>query len=176
MRTYFLQTERLGFSRWTEEDGKLAASLWGDPEVTIHISATGVFTELQVQERLRKEIRQEQLYDVQYWPLFELETGEFVGCCGLQPYQLDKGIYELGFHLKRTQWGKGYAGEAAEATIAYAFNEIKAVDLFAGHNPENKDSKKLLQKLGFTYTHDEYYPPTGLQHPSYLYHNHTSQG
>jgi [ribosomal protein S5]-alanine N-acetyltransferase len=28
--------------------------------------------------------------------------------------------------------------------------------------------RQLLAKLGFHYTHDEFYPPTGLQHPSYL--------
>ena len=40
--------------------------------------------------------------------------------------------------------------------------------LFAGHNPENTVSRHLLQKLGFRYTHDEFYAPTGLQHPSYM--------
>jgi hypothetical protein len=40
--------------------------------------------------------------------------------------------------------------------------------LFAGHNPNNEKSGMLLGKLGFEYTHDEFYEPTGLQHPSYL--------
>jgi len=26
----------------------------------------------------------------------------------------------------------------------------------------------MLLKLGFSYTHDEFYPPTGLNRPSYL--------
>jgi RimJ/RimL family protein N-acetyltransferase len=40
--------------------------------------------------------------------------------------------------------------------------------LFAGHNPKNEASRQLLEKLGFRYTHDEYYAPTGLNHPSYM--------
>jgi len=52
--------------------------------------------------------------------------------------------------------------------IKYAFNTLEANALFAGHNPKNEVSRHLLELLGFRYTHDEYYPPTGLNHPSYL--------
>jgi RimJ/RimL family protein N-acetyltransferase len=40
--------------------------------------------------------------------------------------------------------------------------------VFAGHNPANTASRGLLARLGFRYTHDELYAPTGLRHPSYL--------
>ena len=53
--------------------------------------------------------------------------------------------------------------------IKYAFEELGAEKLFAGHNPDNTASSKLLKKLGFHYTGDEYYEPTGLYHPSYIY-------
>ena len=51
--------------------------------------------------------------------------------------------------------------------IAYVFDVLKASALFAGHNPINAASRGLLEKLGFEYTHDEFYAPTGLHHPSY---------
>lgn len=51
--------------------------------------------------------------------------------------------------------------------MGYAFNTLGVKGLFAGHNPANEASRRLLEKLGFRYTHDEYYPPTGLNHPSY---------
>nr|NIV34793.1 hypothetical protein [Anaerolineae bacterium] len=37
----------------------------------------------------------------------------------------------------------------------------------AGHNPKNTASQHLLGKLGFRYTHEELYEPTGLMHPCY---------
>ena len=43
MREYFLKSERLGFSVWTEDDLDLARSLWGSPDVTKFICATGGF-------------------------------------------------------------------------------------------------------------------------------------
>lgn len=38
-RTFFLKTDRIGFSQWEETDGDLAELLWGDPEVTRYICA-----------------------------------------------------------------------------------------------------------------------------------------
>ncbi|MDB4304074.1 GNAT family N-acetyltransferase, partial [Desulfosarcina sp.] len=72
------------------------------------------------------------------------------------------------FHICSSKWGKGYASEAARGVMKYAFENLKISGLFAGHNPMNEVSFKLLKKLGFRYTHDEYYEPTGLKHPSYL--------
>lgn len=161
-----LQTERLGFRPWSEDDLGLALGLWGDPEVTRLIG--GPFSEEQVQERLSREIATQRSHGVQYWPMFLLTTGEHVGCCGLRPHRLEEKIYEIGFHLRRAQWGRGYAPEAARAVIEHAFGALDAAGLFAGHNPANDASRRLLAKLGFRYTHDEYYAPTGLNHPSYL--------
>jgi [ribosomal protein S5]-alanine N-acetyltransferase len=107
-------------------------------------------------------------HGVQYWPIFLLATGEHVGCCGLRPYRAEEKIYEVGVHLRRAYWGQGYAGEATRTAMGYAFDTLGATALFAGHNPANEASRRVLQTLAFRYTHDEYYPPTGLDHPSYI--------
>lgn len=164
-RDFFLKTERIGFSKWESDDLELAKLLWSSPEVTRYICASGSFSTHAILNRLNTEISNESLYHVQYWPIFELETTEFIGCCGLRPCQTDE--YETGFHLRPEFWGKGYANEAANAVIGYAFTVLKANKLFAGHNPNNTASRKVLNKLGFTYVRDEFYEPTGLYHPSY---------
>jgi RimJ/RimL family protein N-acetyltransferase len=117
---------------------------------------------------LARELRTERECGVQYWPIFLLKGGEFVGCCGLRPYDLPRQIYEIGVHIRSRHWRQGYAFEAMQAALGYTFEHLKAKSLFAGHNPNNKASRQLLTKLGFRYTHDEHYPPTGLDHPSYL--------
>ena len=76
-------------------------------------------------------------------------------------------MFEIGFHICRRHWGHGLATEAARAVLKYAFDILAAKAVFAGHNPANTASRHLLLKLGLRYTHDEYYPPTGLNHPSY---------
>jgi RimJ/RimL family protein N-acetyltransferase len=74
---------------------------------------------------------------------------------------------EIGFHLRPEYWGNGFATEAAQAVITHAFATARAVTLVAGHHPENQDSRRVLERLGFRYTHDALYPPTGLQHRNY---------
>ncbi|OPJ56563.1 GNAT family N-acetyltransferase [Clostridium oryzae] len=168
MKKYFISTERLGFSIWNDNDLPDAVELWGNTEVTKFITADGKMSEEQIKQRLRKEIDIYNKYNVQYWPIYIAETNENIGCCGLRPYDMEKNILEIGIHLKEKYWGKGYAREACLEVIKYAFENLGVDAIFVGHNPKNTASAKLIKKLGFTYTHDEFYAPTGLNHPSYL--------
>jgi RimJ/RimL family protein N-acetyltransferase len=140
--------------------------LWGDPQVTALIG--GPFSPEAVRARLEAEIAQMQRRGIQYWPIFLLEGNRFVGCAGLRPYRFDDRNYELGFHLCRAFWQQGFALEAAAAVIDHAFGSLNVPAVFAGHHPSNEASRRVLLKLGFLYTHDELYAPTGLLHPSYL--------
>ncbi len=164
-RKYFLKTDRIGFSIWNQEDFDNAKVLWGDFEVTRYISLNGIWTIEDIKNRLHTEMTHQSLYQVQYWPIFELSTNELIGCCGLRPYK--KNEYEIGFHLRPMFWNKGYATESAKAVIQYAFTILKAKKIIAGHHPLNIKSQHVLKKLGFIYIGDKYYEPTKLYHPSY---------
>jgi len=159
-------TTRLWFRTWREDDFPLAIALWGDPHVTAFIG--GPFSDDQIRQRLEKEIALQRDHRLQYWPIFLREGLAHVGCCGLRPYDSKQGIMEIGFHLRPEHWGKGLAIEAARAVMAYAFGPLRAKALFAGHHPDNDASRKAVQRLGLRYTHDQLYPPTGRNHPSYL--------
>lgn len=163
-----MKIRRLIFRKWRESDMELALGLWGDLRVTKLIDSRGELSEPDVRNRLIQEIESENDFGVQYWPIFLRSTGEHVGCCGLRPYDLDRNIYEIGFHIRADHWGKGLATEAALGVVDYAFKEMSVKGLFAGHNPHNTVSQQILLKLGFRFTHDEYYAPTGLHHPSYV--------
>lgn len=165
---YFLTSKRLGFRTWSKDDLDLAVGLWGDFKVTKLFDGRGHLSREQVKLRLHQEITNQSEYGVQYWPIFLLESGEHIGCAGLRPYDRPKNILEIGFHIRSNHWRKGYASEAALAVMNYAFVTLKVTSLFAGHNPKNLNSSRLLIKLGFSYTRDEFYEPTGLKHPSYL--------
>jgi RimJ/RimL family protein N-acetyltransferase len=166
MHHYFLQSPRLGFRHWSIADLPLAMALWGDPEVTRFIG--GPFSPEKIKERLEAEIELSSEYGIQYWPFFLLEKSRHAGCAGLRPYRPAARIFELGVHLRPYYWGRGLAEEAARAVVKFAFENAGAKALFAGHHPANSASQSLILKLGFRPTHEEFYPPTGLLHPSYL--------
>jgi ribosomal-protein-alanine N-acetyltransferase len=166
MNRYFLQSPRLGFRQWSPADLPLAQALWGNPDVTRFIG--GTFSPEKIQERLNTEIDLCSRHNVQYWPIFLLESHQHTGCAGLRPYRPEHSIFELGVHLLRPYRGRGLAEEAARAVINFAFEHAGVKALFAGHHPANSASQHLILKLGFRRTHEEFYPPTGLNHPSYL--------
>ncbi|HET9982612.1 MAG TPA: GNAT family N-acetyltransferase [Longimicrobiales bacterium] len=166
-RPYFLTTPRLGFRSWRAGDMDLALSLWGDPRVMALIDGRGQPGREEVHERLERELRNGRELGIQYWPIFSLESGELVGCAGLKPYDVSRGLYEMGYHLRPEFWGAGYATEAARAVVAYAFATIRPAALLAGHHPENYASKRVLEKLGFIYLRDELYAAAGRMDPIY---------
>ena len=162
-----LTTDRLSLRTWTEDDFTLARSLWGDPEVMTFLG--GPLSDEKVLEKMKAEMVCGEKHGVQYWPVFERQTDDFVGCCGLRPwaYAPPPG-HEIGFHLVASKWGKGYAFEVAQAVVTHAFQKLQYPVLRAGHHPEHANSKKILLKLGFQFVDDVFYKPTGLMHPTYV--------
>ena len=159
-------TKRLFFRHWRAEDLPLAFALWCDARVATFIG--GPLTQAQARLRLEEQLESQRQHGFQYWPIFLRDGGEHVGCCGLRPRNPEQRILEIGFHLRPEYWGKGYATEGARRVAEHAFSKLGARSLFAGHHPENLSSRRTLEKLGFRYSHDELYPPTGLRHPSYF--------
>jgi [ribosomal protein S5]-alanine N-acetyltransferase len=165
-QAYFLKSARLGFRWWTADDLPLASQLWGDIEVTRFLG--GPFSSEEIAKRLEREIARMGAHQFQYWPIHLLSNNEHVGCCGLRPYRLEDSIPELGFHLRPKFWGQGLAREAAQAVIDFAFQTTGAKALSAGHHPNNVNSKKVLDKLGFHYSHQEYFPAVQIEIPYYF--------
>jgi ribosomal-protein-alanine N-acetyltransferase len=168
-RDYFLTTARVGFSRWSQDDLPLATALWDDPLVSRFVG--GPFSQEEIQKRLSREIASKQEHGIQYWPIFLRANDEFAGCCGMRPYKPAGRVPAFGFYLRPDFWEQGLATEAGRAAICYTFESLGAKAIFAGHHPKNESSRKALEKLGFRYTQDQLYPPTGLMHPSYLWEN-----
>lgn len=84
---------------------------------------------------------------------FAIVTGEgLVGVVGIS--SRDEGV-ELGYWLRRSAWGQGFATEAARLALDFAFGELDLSEVDAGHFADNPASGRVLQKLGFAYTQDE---------------------
>jgi ribosomal-protein-alanine N-acetyltransferase len=136
---------RLTFRSWTDKDTALAEALWGDPEVTHYFG--GAMTREQAHDRLHTERERETRLGIQYWPMFVRETGEFAGCAGLRPWQMDPETIEAGVNLMRSVWGLRLGEEALRAVLAHGFDTLGLPMVVAGHGIGHDNSQKLLERV-----------------------------
>lgn len=75
--------------------------------------------------------------------------GDIIGGCGIDTR---KGGPEIGYWLGVPFWGCGYATEAAQALVDYAFGKLGYEVLTAGARVSNPASRRVLEKCGFQWT------------------------
>jgi ribosomal-protein-alanine N-acetyltransferase len=151
---------RLTFRTWTPHDSALAEALWCDPDVTHFFG--GAMTPEQAHARLASERDRQLTLGMQYWPMFLRTTGEFAGCAGLRPWQMDPNTIEVGVHLMRSAWGLRLGEEALRAVLAHAFDTLHLTVIVAGHGQGHDNSRHLLERVGFDYTHDILWGPKAI--------------
>jgi ribosomal-protein-alanine N-acetyltransferase len=156
-----LHSARLKFRSWTEEDTALTEALWCDPEVTRFFG--GPMSREQARERLHTECERDNSLGMQYWPIFLRETGEFAGCAGLRPWSMDPQTIEVGVNLMRSAWGLRLGEEALLAVLAHAFDRLGLPVIVAGHGIAHDNSRKLLERVGFKYTHNILWGPKEIE-------------
>lgn len=76
---------------------------------------------------------------------------EVVGVCGLIVSD-DRREAELGYWIGRPYWGRGYATEAARASVAFAFDWTDVDRVVALPLADNLPSRRVLEKAGFRLT------------------------
>ena len=79
------------------------------------------------------------------------DTGEFIGMCGLLRQDVGgKEEIEVGYHLLRKYWGKGYATEAAQKFRDIGFQDKWADTIISIIHPLNFASKNVARRNGMT--------------------------
>jgi RimJ/RimL family protein N-acetyltransferase len=73
-----------------------------------------------------------------------------LGAIGLHVGDSDVRIAMLGYCLAREAWGWGYATEAAVEILRFAFEDLRLHRVWAGCDPDNRASVRVLEKLGMT--------------------------
>jgi ribosomal-protein-alanine N-acetyltransferase len=147
-----LETERLTIRNWLISD--VGAYMVLAKDVGYHcFSPPGRFI-VQSQDEAREKIRERmELYETQKlgkFPIFLKGTEEFIGTCGLEPFDLNgRTEVELGYRLCLDHWGKGYATEAAGAILQYGFRELRRERIMAFVLRQNRASIRILENLGF---------------------------
>ena len=134
------------------EDAEDAFTIYGDPEVARYLGTTGqpVPNVEKLRENLAKRIEKTKGQTMGFWALELKGTGELIGGALLQPLP-DESDVEVGYHLGKRHWGKGYATEIASRLVRYGFEDLGLKRIVGVTYPQNKASMRVLEKSGLTH-------------------------
>lgn len=157
MSEIIFQTERLDARAWNaQEQAVEALALYGDPEVVRYIGNKLVANEAEQRAFIEGIMSRIAGYapGLGSWPLFERDTGEMVGAALLKPLPASRsnaapqGEIEIGWHLRRKHWRRGFATEAGRALVARGFDVVGLRELHAVVEPPNAASQAVAKRLG----------------------------
>ena len=89
-------------------------------------------------------------YSYGNWGILLDGIADIIGWAGLQ-YLPELDETEVGFILDRPFWGKGYAKEAAMASLDFGFEHFRMDHIIALVHPDNIASRRVIEKCGMTY-------------------------
>ena len=148
-----LETERLQLRGLRIADLDAYARMYADPEVMRFLEQGAPLDRGAAFRSMALHLGHWQLRGFGQWALEERATGHFVGRAGLWQPEGWPGL-EVGWVLDRAAWGHGYATEAGQAAVAYAFEVLHAEEIISLIRPENSGSIRVAERLGETYLRD----------------------
>jgi len=159
---YTIQTERLGLRNWKDSDLKAMTALNKDPKVMQYFpSMPDEAATLAYIKRMQAQFAKTQYC---YFAAEILATQEFIGFIGLmyQDYEAEfTPCVDIGWRLKQTAWGKGYATEGAKTCLDYAFNNLKIDTIYSVAPLVNTPSISVMKKIGMSLSSTFKHPKLG---------------
>ncbi len=150
----FLESDRLALRRFTESDVENLHDLDGDPEVMRFINGgKPARRDVIRNETLPRFIHSYERFEgFGVWAAIERSTGEFLGWFEFYPWKdVSPDEVELGYRLRRSAWGKGYATEGSRALIRKGFTELGVQRVVAETMTVNTASRRVMEKAGLTH-------------------------
>jgi len=157
-----IETERLILRPWNEDDVPEFLRVTNTPAVMeflggVHSpdSFRGAF------ERMRACQAENGFC---FWIVERKSDSTLLGFCGLKPGNIATiaGEIEIGWRLRQDAWGKGYAREAAQASLAWAWKNLSCPRVVAITATGNYRSWGLMERLGM-----QRMPELDFEHPEF---------
>ncbi|MDQ2878671.1 MAG: GNAT family N-acetyltransferase [Pseudomonadota bacterium] len=148
MSGYVVETERLGLRVPGATDRATLHDWFGDPKVMVNLAP--VMDEAAADAAIARHDghRGE---GIGFWIVERRSDRTPVGFCGLKRCNPDSplaGALEIGWLFGEPFWGRGYAGEAAGACLAWAWAHLPDDRIVAITSQVNAASQRVMARIG----------------------------
>jgi RimJ/RimL family protein N-acetyltransferase len=157
-----LETERLILRDWHDDDIDPFHAICSDPLVMATLGP--LMTRDEVAALVARMQGLQTDHGHCFWAMERKEDSALIGWCGIIRGGAGTPIHgkpEAGWRLASSAWGKGYAIEAAIASLDWAFDNLSDDAVWAITNNDNHRSRKVMERLGMQ--HD---PALDFDHPN----------
>lgn len=150
------ETDRLILRTIEDGDAALQYRLLNTPAVMARLGGVKELHEIEAKHaKARAQYAQERF---SFLMMIEKANGELVGHCGIKrvdnPLARNQGDHEVGWLVREDRWRRGYAAEAMDAVLDWAFGRVGAPHVVALTSQLNEPSWMLMEKLGMTRRRD----------------------
>ena len=115
-----IETERLLLRAYTMDDFNALYEIMSDPETMQHYPAP--FDEERTRRWIAWNLENYAQYGFGLWAVVLKESGAFIGDCGITIQNIDgEMLPEIGYHINKNYWRRGFAKEAARAVRDWVF-------------------------------------------------------
>ena len=150
----FLTTARLVLREFTAADAPLLTELDADPDVMRYLTGGRPTSADEIRDRVlpRMLAAYRRPPGLGWWAAEQRQDGTFLGWFEFRPTRDgDPREVELGYRLRRTAWGAGYATEGSRALIDKGFAELGVERVVATTMAVNRGSRRVMEKAGLGY-------------------------
>ena len=146
----WLLSERLEYRELGDDDFAAVHAYASDPEV-VRFMPWGPNTEPDTRDFLERAQRAALTEPRRGYEMAVVTRadGRLIGAVGLHLAEADEQAM-LGYCYHRDAWGLGYATEAAETLLGFGFEVLLLRRIWAGCDPDNTASARVLEKVGMT--------------------------
>ncbi|HWM19918.1 MAG TPA: bifunctional GrpB family protein/GNAT family N-acetyltransferase [Ilumatobacteraceae bacterium] len=166
-----VETERLILRRFTTDDIDNLVELDGDPDVMLHVTGGRITPRDEIETDFLPAFLgyYERSDGYGFWAVVEKSTGDFLGWFHFRPGEGHPDEEpELGYRLRKSAWGKGYATEGSIALIDRGFTDLGVRRVIAETMVAHTGSRRVMEKAGMrvvrTFEQDWPYPIPGDEH------------
>lgn len=147
---YIIETDRLYLRELTIDDKAELVKILCDSESMKYYP--DVFSLEKVENWITWNIDLYKKYNHGLWAVILKEDNIFLGDCGITIQDIDgENLPELGYHINKKYWNKGYATEAAKACMDYSFKSLGLKKIYTYTKSDNLPSIKVAEKNGMVF-------------------------